>query len=76
MDFVSDTAATGRKLRIFTLIDEVTRECIAIEADTSITGHQVSRYLNKAVLFRGRPKEILTDNGPEFSGNALNARAY
>ena len=76
MDFVSDTAATGRKLRIFTLIDEVTRECIAIEVDTSITGQQVSRYLNKAVLFRGRTKEILTDNGPEFTGNALNARAY
>ena len=71
MDFVSDTTATGRKLRIFTLIDEVTRECIAIEVDTSITGQQVSRYLNKAILFRGRPKEILTDNSPEFTGNAL-----
>ena len=76
MDFVSDTTATGRKLRIFTLIDEVTRECIAIEVDTSITGQQVSRYLNKAILFRGRPKEILTDNGPEFTSNALNAWAY
>ena len=76
MDFVSDTTATGRKLLIFTLIDEVTRECIAIEVDTSITGQQVSRYLNKAILFRGRPKEILTDNGPEFTGNALNAWAY
>ena len=76
MDFVSDATAGGRKLRIFTLIDEVTRECIAIEVDTSITGQQVSRYLNKAILFRGRPKEILTDNGPEFTSNALNAWAY
>lgn len=76
MDFVSDTTATGRKLRIFTLIDEVTRECIALEVDTSITGQQVSRYLNKAIMFTGKPKEILTDNGPEFTSNALNAWAY
>lgn len=44
--------------------------------DTSITGQQVTRYLNKAMLFHGRPKEILSDNGPEFTSNALNAWAY
>ena len=76
MDFVSDTKAICRKLCIFTFIDEITRECIAIELDKSITGQQVSRYLNKAIFFRGRPKDILTDNGTEFTGNALNARAY
>ena len=70
---LKDVAATGRKLRIFTLINEVSRECIAIEVDISITGQQVSRNLNKAILFRGRPKEILTDNEPEFNSNALNA---
>ena len=48
----------------------------ALEVDTSITGQQVSRYLNKAIMFRGKPKEILTDNGPEFTSNALNAWAY
>ncbi len=76
MDFVSDITATGRRFRIFALIDEVTRECIALEVDTSITGQHVTRYLNKAMLFRGRPKEILSDNGPEFTSNALNAWAY
>lgn len=76
MDFVSDITVTGRRFRIFALIDEVTRECIALEVDTSITGQHVTRYLNKAMLFRGRPKEILSDNGPEFTSNALNAWAY
>ena len=76
MDFVSDITTTGRRFRIFALIDEVTRECIALEADTSITGQHVTRYLNKVMLFRGRPKEILSDNGPEFTSNALNAWAY
>ena len=76
MDFVSDITVTGRRFRIFALIDEITRECIALEVDTSITGQHVTRYLNKAMLFRGRPKEILSDNGPEFTSNALNAWAY
>ncbi len=76
MDFVSDTTAAGRKLRIFTLIDEVTRECIALEVDTSITGQQVSRYLNKAIMFRGKPKEILTDNGPEYKLQDKNAHFF
>ena len=75
MDFVSDITVTGRRFRIFAL-DEVTRECIALEVDTSITGQHVTRYLNKAMLFHGRPKEILSDNGPEFTSNALNAWAY
>ena len=75
MDFVSDITVTGRRFRIFALIDEITRECIALEVDTSITGQHVTRYLNKAMLFRGRPKEILSDNGPEFTSNALNAWA-
>ena len=76
MDFVSDITVTGRRFRIFALIDEVTRECIALEVDSSITGQHVTRYLNKTMLFRGRPKEILSDNGPEFTSNALNAWAY
>lgn len=76
MDFVSDIIVTGRRFRIFALLYEVTRECIALEADTSITGQHVTRYLNKAMLFHGRPKEILSDNGPEFTSNALNAWAY
>ena len=76
MDFVSDVTRTGKRFRVFTLIDEVTRECLALEVDSSITGQRVTNYLNKVALFKGLPKEILTDNGPEFISNALNTWAY
>ena len=72
MDFVSDVTRTGKRIKIFTLIDESTRECLSLEVDTSITGQCVTSYLNKVALFRGLPKEILTDNGPEFTSNAMN----
>lgn len=76
MDFVSDATRTGKRFRVFTLIDEVTRECLALEVDSSITGQRVTSFLNKAALFRGLPIEILTDNGPEFTSNAMNAWVY
>ena len=49
------------------LIDKITRKCIALEVDTSITGQNVTRYLNKGMLFRGRPKGIFSDNGSKFT---------
>jgi len=72
MDFVSDVTRTSKRFRVFTPIDEVTRECLALEVDSSITGQRVTNYLNKVALFKVLPKEILTDNGPEF----LNTWAY
>jgi len=71
MDFVSDKTSAGRKIRVFTLLDEVTRECLALEVDSSITGRAVGSFLDKAGLFHGYPKEILSDNGPEFTSNTL-----
>jgi len=76
MDFLSDSTRSGKRFRVFTLIDEVTRECLALEVDSSITGIRVTSFLNKAALFKGLPKEILTDNGPEFTSNAMNEWAY
>ncbi len=75
-DFVSDTLANGRRIRVLTVIDEATRECLALETDTSITGTRVAAVLNRIAFFRGFPKEILTDNGPEFTGNVLSAWSY
>lgn len=72
MDFVSDSTRSGKRFRVFTLIDEVTRECLALEVDSSITGVRVARFLNKVTLFKGLPKKILTDNGPKFTSNAMN----
>jgi len=76
MDFVSDKSSSGRKFRVFTLIDEVTRECLALEVDNSITGSVVGRYLDKTGMFRGYPKELLSDNGSEFTSKAMNTWTY
>ena len=76
MDFVSDKTRYGSNIRVLTVIDEVTRECLALEADSSITGRKVAAVLNKIAIFRGLPREILTDNGPEFTSNLMNAWAY
>ena len=72
MDFVSDTTSCGKKFRVFTLLDEVTRESLALEVDSSITGSAVGRFLDKAGLFRGYPKGLLSDNGFEFTSKAMN----
>ena len=75
-DFVSDTLAIGRKFRVLTVIDEATRECLALEMDTSLTGTRVVNVLNRIAFFRGFPQEILTDNGPEFTSCALSEWTY
>lgn len=76
MDFVSDTTSRGQKFKVLAIIDEVTRECLAVEVDTSITGGRVVSVANMLKLFRGCPRETLTDNGPEFTSLALNKWAY
>lgn len=76
LDFVSDAMANGRRIRILTVIDEATRECLALEVDTSISGQRVAAVLNRIAFFRGFPREILTDNGPEFTSMALSEWTY
>ena len=67
MDFVSDAAANGQKLRALTIVDVFTRECLAIEVATSISSRRVARVLDN-VLASGRPapESLRVDNGPEF----------
>ena len=76
MDFTSDQLACGRKIRTLNVIDDHTRECLAIEVDTSIGGERVGRVLDRLVTERGHPARILSDNGPEFSGKALERWCY
>jgi putative transposase len=76
MDFVSDKTRYGSNIRVLTIIDEVTRECLALEVDSSITGRKVTAVLNRIAIFRGLPQEILTDNGSEFTSNVMNEWAY
>jgi putative transposase len=73
MDFVSDTLASGRTFRALTMVDEFTRESLAIEVDTSLPGLRVVRVLERIVAQRGRPEEIRVDHGPEFVCRALRA---
>jgi putative transposase len=76
MDFVSDALGDGRKFRSLTLVDDCTRECPAIEVDTSLPGERVVRVLDRVAVMRGYPKAIVCDNGPEFRGEALDQWAH
>lgn len=76
MDFMLDTLADGRRFRTLNVLDVITRECLAIEVDTSLPGARVVRVLEQLVARYGTPKQITIDNGPEFAGHALDAWAY
>ena len=73
MDFVHDATAGGRVFRTLNVVDDFTRECLAIEVDTSLPGLRVARVLNRLAIERGGlPQEIVVDNGPEFRGKPFN----
>ena len=76
MDFVSDGLADGRRLRCLAIVDDCTRECVAIEVDTSITGTRVKAVLERLADTRGLPRSITVDHGPEFEGQVIDAWAY
>jgi putative transposase len=73
MDFVSDCVSTGKVIRMLTIVDDYTRECPAIEVDTSLGGLRVRRVLDRMASERGLPEANVVDNGPEFRGRALAA---
>ena len=75
MDFVHDSMLGGWRLRDLTIVAQFTRECPAIEVDTSITGQRVVRVLERLGETRGLPRVLVPDNGPEFTGKALEAWA-
>jgi len=77
MDFMSDALATGRVFRTLNIVDDLSRECLAIEVDTSLPGVRVVRVLDAVAVERGRyPERIIVDNGPEFTGRALDQWVY
>ena len=71
IDFVHDQLASGRRLRILNVVDDVTKECLAAVADTSISGRRVARELTALVARRGKPAVIVSDHGTEFTSNAM-----
>jgi putative transposase len=76
IDFVMDTLASGRRIKCLTVVDDFTRECLDIAVDFGISGEYVSHVLDQIAQFRGLPKAIRTDQGPEFTSRALDRWAY
>jgi len=77
LDFVSDALAWGRRIRLLAVEDAYTREALAIEVDTSLSGVRVARVLDHVIEERGQaPREIVLDNGPELTSRALDQWAY
>ena len=71
MDFVHDMLADSRRFRALNVLDDCSRESLAIEVATSIPGKRVTRVLDHVAAQRGYPDAIVMDNGPEFTGRAL-----
>jgi putative transposase len=71
LDFVSDSLANGRQIRMLTVVDTFTRESLAIEVDTSLPGTRVAAVLERLATARGVPREIVLDNGPELTSAAM-----
>lgn len=71
LDFVSDAFTDGRRFRILTVVDDCTRENLALAADTSLSGLRVTRELDRVVAERGLPGTIVSDNGTEFTSMAI-----
>jgi len=76
MDFIADGLIDGRKLRVLAIVDDYSRECLALEVDTSINGRRVAAVLARLGDLRGLPLSITVDHGPEFEGQVLDAWAY
>ena len=71
LDFVSDAFTDGRRFRILAVIDDFTRECLALVPDTSISGRRVVRELDAIIAVRGKPRTCVSDNGTELTSMAI-----
>jgi len=71
MDFVHDQLCDGRRFRILAIVDDFTRECLALVADTSLSGLRVGRELDAIIAERGKPVACVSDNGTELTSTAI-----
>jgi putative transposase len=76
MDFMSAKLLDGRWFRVLTVIDQFTRESLALVADRALSGHRVALALSQVVAERGAPESITADNGSKFAGKAMDAWTY
>ena len=75
MDFIHDQLVDGRCFRVLNIIDDFTREAVAVEVDTSLSGVRVTRVLDRLATTRGLPKVLTCDNRTEFTSRAMQAWA-
>ena len=73
---MSDALADGRRFRLLNVVDDWTRECLAIEVGRSLTGRNVIAVLEKIATLRGHPATIVSDRGPEFCSRAVDEWAH
>lgn len=71
LDFVADQLVDGRRFRVLVIVDDFTRECLALVVDTSLSGHRVARELDALIALRGRPLMVVSDNGTELTSRAI-----
>jgi len=71
LDFASDALVDGRRFRILAVVDDFTRECVALVADTSLSGLRVTRELDAIAAARGLPASCVSDNGTELTSTAV-----
>jgi putative transposase len=71
LHFVSDSLICGRRFRIQCVVDDYTRECLALVADTSLSGTRVARELTSLIGLRGKPHMVVSDNGTELTSSAI-----
>src|SRR6266508_3824765 len=71
LDFVSDQLTDGRRFRVLAVVDDCTRECLALVAESSLSGLRVARELDRLMIARGKPKMVISDNGSELTSNAI-----
>ena len=71
LDFVSDTLTCSRRFRILCVVDDYTRECLALVADTSLSGVRVARELTRLIGMRGKPHTVVSDNGTKLTSSAI-----
>ena len=81
LDFVADQMLNGRRFRILAVIDDATRECLALVADTSLSGARVVRELDAIIAWRGKPAVIVSDNvlcreGDRLFGQQVSDREF
>ena len=71
LDFAHDVLAAGRSIRVLSIVDAFTRECLALEVDTGFASRRVTRVLDQIIAERGKPLAIRCDNGPELTSHHI-----